>query len=152
MFDILLYLFENYFHSDYYPDQDTLSRRLSAAGFDQEEIDQVLDWLSGLENLAQNTYPDSFALSHSVRCFAEPELKRLNAESRGFLTFLAEAGLLNPVQRELVIDRALALNEPEVTLEQVKWIVLIVLWSQGKAQDYLFLDELIYPETPRQIH
>jgi len=27
-----------------------------------------------------------------------------------------------------------------------------VLWSQGKAQDYLFLDELIYPETPRQIH
>ena len=33
MFDVLVYLFENYYQAEGYPDQDTLSRKLHAAGF-----------------------------------------------------------------------------------------------------------------------
>ena len=34
MFDVLVYLFENYYQADAYPDHDTLSRKLHAAGFE----------------------------------------------------------------------------------------------------------------------
>jgi len=152
MFDILLYLFENYFHSNFYPDQDALARKLAAAGFDSDEIGRALDWLSELENLSPSQYPESLAQSRSIRCYADAELKRFNAESRGFLTFLEDAGILNPVQREWVIDRALALTGEEVTLEKVKWIALMVLWRQGHNQDYLLLEELLFSDNEQQLH
>jgi len=152
MFDILLYLFENYFHSNFYPDQDALARKLAAAGFDSDEISRALDWLSDLENLSPSQYPESLAQSRSLRCYSDAELKRLNAESRGFLTFLEGAGILNPVQREWVIDRVLALTGEDVTVEKVKWIALIVLWRQGHNQDYLLLEELLFSDNEQQLH
>lgn len=152
MFDILVYLFENYFEADIHPDHGTLERELSAAGFDSVEIDLAFDWLSGLENLSQNPYPASLAESASVRCYAENELKKINTESRGFLTFLEGSGILDPVQREWVIDRIMALNDRDVTLEQVKWIALMVLWSQGQAQEYLFLEDLLFGDNAPQMH
>ena len=49
MFDILVYLFENFFDSGSHPDSATLTRKLTLAGFDNDEITQTLDWLSKLE-------------------------------------------------------------------------------------------------------
>ena len=48
MFDVLVFLFENYYQSESYPDQDTLTRKLHAAGFENEDIHEALDWLNGL--------------------------------------------------------------------------------------------------------
>lgn len=150
MFDILVYLFENYFEADIHPDQGKLARELSAAGFESKEINQAFDWFSGLEGLAQHVYPASLADSTSVRCYAEAEQAKVDAEARGFLTFLESSGVLNPIQREWVLDRILALNEAEVSLEQVKWIVLMVLWSQG--QDYVFMEDLLIGDVDPLMH
>lgn len=153
MFDILVYLFENYFEIDLHPDQGTLVQELSQAGFDSKDINQAFDWLQGLEALAQNQpYPETLAESQSVRVFSDYEAKILDAESRGFLIFLSVSGILNPIQREWVIERALALSDADVTLEQVKWIVLMVLWSQGQAHDYLFMEELLFGDSDPQMH
>ena len=57
MFDILVYLFENYFEADLHPDQGTLEQELSAAGFDSTEINLAFDWLNGLETLVQLPIP-----------------------------------------------------------------------------------------------
>lgn len=152
MFDILVYLFENYFEADLHPDQGTLERELSAAGFDSTEINLAFDWLNGLETLSHSPYPDSLTHSQSVRIYADIELKKIDAESRGFLTFLEVSSILNPVQREWVIDRILALNDRDVGLEQVKWIVLMVLWSQGQAEDYLFMEDLLFGDSSPQMH
>lgn len=152
MFDVIVYLFEHYFEADVYPDEGTLTRELSAAGFDSEEINQAIAWMNGLENLAQSSYPESLAKSRSVRCYGEQEAAKINPENRGFLMFLEASGVLNAVQREWVIDRVMALNEPEVTLEQVKWTVLIVLWSQGQGQDYLFIEDLLFGDSKAMVH
>ena len=48
MFEILVYLFENYAHVDACPAPDQLARKLSAAGFEDEDISAALDWLSGI--------------------------------------------------------------------------------------------------------
>lgn len=152
MFDILLYLFENDLHAAAFPNQGALVRKLSAAGFESSEIDLALDWLSDLQNLSSKQDASRLLESRSVRFYTESELKRFNSESRGFLTFLEGAGILNPLQREWVIDRTMALNQEEVTLDEIKWIALIVLWSQQQNQDYLFLEELLFNEQPRQLH
>jgi len=152
MFDILVYLFENYFEADLHPDQITLEQELSAAGFDSTEINLAFDWLNGLETLASSPYPDSLVDSKSARIYADIEQEKIDAESRGFLTFLEVSNILNAVQREWVIDRILALNDRDVGLEQVKWIVLIVLWSQGAAEDYLFIEDLLFGDNTPQMH
>lgn len=149
MFDILVFLFENYFHAGAYPDQETLSKRLSAAGFDSQDISQALSWLSGLE------HPDqaggSLVGSDGFRYYTEQELSALSAEGRGFLMFLETAGVINALQREVIIERVLALDEPAADLEQVKLIVLMVLWNQNEAVDTLVLDELVSPSQERYL-
>ena len=52
------------------------------------------------------------------------------------------AGSRNAIQREIVIERACAINESPIQLDKLKVIVLMVLWSQGKEPDGLILDEL----------
>ncbi|HVC48714.1 MAG TPA: DUF494 domain-containing protein [Burkholderiales bacterium] len=153
MFDILVYLFENYFEADIHPDQNVLTRELTQAGFDSKEINLAFDWLRGLESLPQNQpYPESLANSASYRIYAGPELQALDSESRGFLTFLSISGILNPIQREWIIDRALAIKDEEVSLEHIKWITLMVLWCQGQAHDYLFIEELLFGEGDPLMH
>ena len=152
MFDVLVYLYENYYRPDACPDADTLARKLSAAGFEGDEIDSALSWLSGLASVTQTTIPVAYADSSSFRIYVDVEYERLSAECIGFLSFLESAGVLNPLLREVVIERALATDETPVSLESLRVIVLMVFWSQGEEPDALILEELLEDGAPRQMH
>ena len=96
MFDVLMYLFETYIHSDadVMVEQDELTDELSRAGFDKEEIDKALDWLERLANLhdsEREVYVTASAQG-SMRIYAPQELARLSTECRGFLLFLEGQG------------------------------------------------------------
>jgi Smg protein len=151
MFDILVFLFENYFHAGAYPDQEALSKRLSAAGFDSRDISQALTWLSGLERVGSNGTRSNSIPSKGFRFYTDPELITLTAEARGFLLFLESAGVISLLQRELIIERVVALDEPAVELDKVKLIVLMVLWNQNETVDSLVLEELISPNQERYV-
>ncbi len=152
MFDVLVYLYENYFRPDACPDADTLAKKLSAAGFEGDEIDSALSWLSGLATVTQTTVPVAYAETASFRVYVDVEYERLGAECIGFLSFLESAGVLNPLLREVVIERALATDETPVSLESLRVIVLMVFWSQGEEPDALILEELLEDGSPRLIH
>ena len=143
MFDILVYLFESYVHAGACPASDQLARKLSAAGFEDEEISEALEWLSGLRETAHPARPDISPERDSVRIYAEAEMARLNAECRGFIAFLENAGVLDALTRELIIERAMALDRFSVNLHRLKVIVLMVLWQQEQPMDSLILDELL---------
>ena len=66
--------------------------------------------------------------------------------------FLEQANVLTQAQRELVIDRIMALPQPEVSIEETRWIVLMALWNQGKTNDYLFVEDAIFNETRPVLH
>ncbi len=151
MFDILVYLFENYFHAEAYPEAEQLALKLSAAGFEDEEISEALEWLDGLREVGDSR-PDIAADSTSIRCYSEDELARLDVECRGFIAFLENAGVLNPVTREMILERALALPDHAVSLSRLKIIVLMVLWNQHQAMDTLILEELLSGEDARFMH
>jgi Smg protein len=140
MFDILLYLYDNYLFADQIPDAAHLSRKLSAAGFENDDIEQALDWLSGLDEL---TPEEDAVASSGIRVYNAEETRRLHQDGRGFLAFLESAELLPPRGREWVIEQALALPDPVITGERVKWIAMLALWKLKGAGDVLWLEDLV---------
>jgi len=143
MFDILYYLFENYFDSGSYPDSETLTRKLSMAGFDDEDIHQALDWLSELARQDIGNYPATLADNDSFRCFSTLEMEKIDTEGRGFIVFLEQAKIINPLQRELLIDRVLSMDEENSSLDKIKLIVLTELWIQNQLSDDMVLEKLL---------
>jgi Smg protein len=152
MFDILVYLFENYYQTETYPDQDTLERKLHAAGFENEDIHEALDWLSELTRSPQDSLPESLDLRSSFRGYNGGETGKLSLETRGFISFLESARILTPLLRELVIERAMELPDEIVRLDKLKVIVLMVLWTRRGNVDALILDELLPDGEKRQMH
>lgn len=151
MFEVLVYMFENYFEANIRPDQNTLAKELFAAGFDQDDINGAFDWFTRLEEMAEQA---GTAAGHGLglRIYAEAENQKISAESLSFMMFLEQAKVLNPAQRELVIDRLMALPQPEVGIDETRWIVLMALWNQGKAKDYLFVEDAVFSETRPTLH
>ena len=152
MFDVLVYLFENYYQSDGYPDHDTLSRKLHAAGFENEDISNALDWLRGLTGLNDCDLPLAPDRSGPYRVHTPEELSKLSTDGRGFLLFLESARILSPVLREVILERAMALPVEAVGLDKLKVITLIVLWARKGNVDTLILDELLPDGEQTQIH
>jgi Smg protein len=155
MFDILVYLYETYYRPDACPEPAALAKKLSAVGFDDVEISEALVWLNDLAAMA-GVEQSLTAASTGTRFYVRQELDVLGASAVGFIQFLESAGLLSPLQREIVIERALALDEAPVSLGKLKIIVLMLLWSQGKEPDALMFDDLFGAEdegqAPRLLH
>ncbi len=152
MFDVLVYLYENYWRADACPDQEQLARKLTAVGFENDEIREALSWLSGLNLITQHcSVPQA---DGSLRVYTAAERDHLGDASIGFLSFLESAGVLSAVMREIVVDRAMATGATEGTLslDDLKIIVLMVFWSRGEEPDALILDELFVDPDDRLIH
>lgn len=156
MFDILAYLVERYYELGAYPDQDTLSRQLVAAGFETQDIHEALRWLSGLEPHGWRHRGPGTELDPddplSLRHYTPAEQRKLDVPSRGFLHFLEAAGALDASQREVVLDRVMALTDVEIGLDELKLVILLVLWNQGHPLDSLILDELLVSERIVTLH
>jgi len=150
MFDVLVYLYETYWRPDACPDHAQLTRKLSAVGFETDEIQEALSWLDGLASAATSFQGQQGV--DSLRVYSTAELDHLGEPSVGFITFLASAGVLRPPMREMVIDRAMAISGGPMDLEDLKIIVLMVFWSLGEEPDALILDELFVASEDRLIH
>ncbi|MBA4341224.1 MAG: hypothetical protein C0423_03610 [Methylibium sp.] len=150
MFDVLVYLYETYWRPDACPDHVQLTRKLSAVGFESDEIRDALSWLNGLTEATQSYHGEQGA--QSLRVYSADELEHLGEASVGFVSFLESAGVLPPPMREMVIDRAMAIPGAPMDLEDLKIIVLMVFWSLGEEPDALILDELFVAPEDRLIH
>lgn len=150
MFDVLVYLYENYWRPDACPQHEQLARKLTAVGFESDEIEEALSWLDGLANAAQSHVGQQTA--QSMRVYSPAEQEHLGEDCIGFVSFLESAGVLPPPMREMVLDRATAIPGAPVDLEDLKIIVLMVFWSLGEEPDALILDELFVDEEDRLIH
>lgn len=143
MFDILVYVFENCRQADVSHDPERVARRLSAAGFDDMEISAALSWLAGVVRAPQRSLAPLPESGTAFRAFAPKELTKLDADCRGFLLFLERSGILSPASREHVIERALATAGDTLSLDQIKLIVVMVLWGQQAPASQLVAEELL---------
>jgi Smg protein len=143
MFDILFYLVENFFPHGTLPDNETITRKLSDAGFEEEDISEVLGWLRGFSSLEDpNAYRGNLENSNGFRVFSPEEVSGLSTKARGFLTFLVDSALISSTQRETIIERVIALSESQVGVDEIKLIVLLALWHQQESIDGMMLELL----------
>ncbi len=150
MFDVLVFLYENYSALSACPDVEALTRRLADAGFEEDEIADAMVWLHGLASVTLSSQSSSRADPATFRVYTNQEYASLGHAAIGFIASLDRDGQLNPVQREIVIERAAALAETPIALERLKIIVLMVLWSQSVDVDGTLLQELL-DDDPRPV-
>lgn len=153
MFDILMYLFENYIHSEaeVMVDHDELTDELTRAGFHADDIYKALKWLEKLADL-QNADSHPYltrVTNNTIRVYTAEEMQRLDTESRGFLLFLEQVNLIDVTTREMVIDRVMELDTKDFMLDDLKWVVLMVLFNvPGRENAYSQMEDLIFDEQP----
>jgi len=152
--DILIYLYENYMDSEQNPpsDQDEIHEELVQAGFPEGEIDKAFRWMDELAH-SQGTLENRDRASHAIRIYTDVEVGRLDVECRGLLLYLEQNGILSPSSRELVIDRAIALESMPIGVEELKWVVLMVLINQpGQETAFAQMEDLVYNDIPVYLH
>lgn len=151
IFEVLIYLFENYLDddNDVPPDSDAIRTDLIDAGFENAEVNKAFEWLDSL-TLQNNIKP---SVAPAFRIFSDREIAKLDVECRNFLIFLELAGILQAHNREVVIDRIMALDDNDISLDKLKWIVLMVLFSQPDEDNaYSRMEDIVYNVPPAYLH
>ncbi len=151
--DLLIYVFENTMSADEEPrpDRRTLRLALERAGFAEPDVERALEGLDGRAGEQPGKVAE--ATARAVRVFNGQELLRLDTDVRGYLLHLENLRILSGTQRELVIDRLMALEADEIDIEQVKWVVLMVLFSQpGQESAYAQMEDLVFEEQSDALH
>jgi len=156
LIDVLIYIYENYMDSEESSsmDQITLEEELLQAGFQQGEVTKAFDWLDELAWRQGSLVEFGRKVpNHSIRIFSDREQQKIDLEIQGLLLNLEHSGILDPMSRELVIERCMAIESEELSNDDVKWVVLLVLLNQpGQENAFALMEELVYNGEPPYLH
>ncbi len=172
MFEVLVFVYENYWRGDACPQWEHLGRKLSAVGFEAEDISDAITWLTALTDATRSAQEGSTTTTQAtpvdsgytpseapwpqsdtaMRFYSAQEQARLGPQCWGFIRFLESAGVLPPAMREIVLERTMAATADPLTVEDLKIILLMVYWSFGEEPDALILDELCDDASTRIAH
>lgn len=155
MFEVLMFLFENYMDGTVALKMDNadIQIELERIGFDRYEIDRALSWLDGLVEIQRAVLSGSSLTSLSFRHYLPEESERMGVEGKGFLLYLEQLSIIDPITREIVIDRIMALDTREIDVARIRWVVLMVLFNQPDKKSALsLLQDMILAEAFDVLH
>ena len=138
MFEVLVFMFKNYFANQAILDDAEMEQELSEAGFEQDDILSALNWFESMKSMLNTPELDYAHAKTAIRIFTANESKRMDTESLGSLIFLQQANVI----RSLLVF--LALNKTKISIEETRWITMIALWSQGRDKDYSFVEDALF--------
>ena len=157
MFEIIIYLFESYMHIEQRVEIDAqqITDELMEEGFQSSDIAKALAWLDNLTRLHEQN-PQSKTLpaqKTSHRVYSVVEQRRLAKDCQSFIAYLDQADILNTHTREVVIDCAMSLEIDELTLHDLKWLILMVLFNDPNSDDaFLQLESMLLDFEDGLIH
>ena len=162
MFEILAFVYENYDAGQSLPETAHLEKKLSALGFETDEIHEALTWLRGLDCAAQPLLPLASIepwpvapSTNSMRIYTPKEQSHLGREGMGLIAFMEYAADLPAPMREVVVERAMAAPAAtggSMALDDLKTILLLVYWRFGEELHTLMRDELCDDTSDRVAH
>lgn len=126
---IVAFLIEHFDNIQNCPDNSDLSIMLEFAGFNDGEIDALLLFISLLNSIPTESQT-AWTETNALRIYTLDELYALPTEVRSLLYFLETEHSITPQQREFVIHALMHLSSDEITLENAKTLVVLVLWAQ----------------------
>ena len=153
--DVLIYLFDHCIEEnlDYTSKQESLIKELEHAGFSIKDIKKAFAWLEGIYiTQEKNTPLELNTTINTFRIFDKKENLKLDIECQNFLYGLEKYGVLNKLIRELIIDRAMALELQEITLEHFKWVALMVIANCNTNHSIEWLEDIIFDHEYEVLH
>jgi Smg protein len=83
-----------------------------------------------------------------MRIYSEEEKLKLGTKSRGFLLFMENMGQIDANQREMIIDQIMSLGDSTISLDDLKWVVMMILGNSNDEEispqwleSIMFLDD-----------
>ncbi len=155
MLEVLMFLFENYMDGSAALKMDNadVATELEKIGFDRYEIDRALGWLAGLVEIQTAVLSGPRLTERALRHYLPEESERLGVEGRGFLLYLEQLSIIDPITREIVIDRIMALDIREMDVARIRWVVLMVLFNQPEKKAALsLLQDMILADAFDVLH
>jgi Smg protein len=143
--EVLLFIFEHFFDDDagFTEQEEDLVSTLEQCGFGRSEVNKALLWLDDLLDLRDQDYHPDAATTCAIRIYTSQESEKLDTDCRGFIHFMEQIGVLDCQTREMVVDRAIALEGEDVDIERLKWVVMMVLYNMpGKEGEYAWVENL----------
>jgi len=143
--EVLLFIFEHFTANDLDVEEpeNNLVSTLEECGFSTNEVDKALIWLDDLSLLSEQNYSPKAKITNAHRIYLPHEAEKLDVDCRGFIHSLEQMGVLDCKARELVIDRAIALEGEEVNFEQLKWVLMMILYNMpDKESEYVWIENM----------
>lgn len=121
-------------------------------GFEADEIDAAFSWMERL-SLSDGDHNDGRQMVQPThRVFTGEEAMQISSEARGFLVRLRALGILNDELQEEIIDKAVRLNEDEVSLREIKALTALTLFSRSQADWHREVDCFMEDDWTRLYH
>ena len=137
--DVLTYMFDYLFEeaeqdSSHEIDDTALKAHLSDAGFETVRIEKALSWLENIATLQDGSDKPFVNTRGGMRIYSNAEKLKLDVKSRGFLLFMENMGQVDANQREMIIDQIMSLDDSSVSLDDLKWVVMMVLGNSNDEE------------------
>ncbi len=137
--DVLTYMFDYLFEiaeqdSSKEIDDTALKAYLSDAGFEVTRIDKALSWLENIATSQDNKAKPFGSSNGGMRIYSEEEKSRLSTKSRGFLLFMENIGQIDANQREMIVNQVMSLDDSIISLDDLKWVVMMVLGNSNNEE------------------
>lgn len=155
MFAVLMYLLEKHMgeNFNFALNQEILTDELKQVGFHRNAIGKAFHWLKTMKRAESGIEQKKLQNASTNRIFAQYERQRLGEDCLMFVLFLQRVGILTAVTRELVLDCLLAIDEDKLTVVDVKWVVLIVLFNQPREKTALkLMEQLVLHDESTKLH
>jgi Smg protein len=152
MFEVLVYMFENYVEANVQPDHNTLAQELFEAGFDSSDINGAFEWFSSLETMADAIKDTPKLDTQAMRIYSADEISKIDVEGLSFLMFMQQSGVVNHALHEVIMDRAMALPQEHVGVDEIRWTALMALRKQGRTDDFLFVEDAMFGDDSPTFH
>ena len=154
MYDVLVYVYENYFTPANCPKPEDLAVRLIAAGFEHDDIHDAMSWLHRLSvNTEKQKVEQLTITTDAIRVYNSYEQYKLGINGISFLYYMETSGALSPTMREAIINCALEAPQDTLILSEFKILALMVMWSLEQEIHDLLLDELMqHSGTDEVVH
>jgi len=143
--EILVYIMSEFRSNKTNPDHlELISRDLLKRGYTQHEISFAFSWLferykGETEELISNT---EGGLPGSYRVLHEIEKLVISPEAYGYLLQLRQLNIMNDIEIENVIERAMMVGATHISADEIKALVATMLFSpEGTSDQSFYLSE-----------
>ncbi len=136
---------------DFLSEHDIVEQLLEE-GFEVEEIDAAFTWMEHLALQGRRRETAQSLTLPTQRIFTPEENLALSQPARGFLIRLRSLGILDDELQEEIIEKALQMEDDEITLREIKALTALTLFTRAHGDWRREVDCFMDDDWSRMYH